>query len=436
MFLYVSRHIGQFRFFGTPAEPQEPQAGKWGNMKNLTDRYLDSKPEPGKRLEVRDAKTAGLIFRVSEKGHKSWSVLYRRKADGKRRRAHIGDYPSFGLAQARTEALSIMARVARGEDPAKDRVTVDSSKPRTFGELAARYVDGHAKGKKSGFKDEQMLNKNVLPSLEGTLLKDVHRSDIAAILDAMVKRGAPIQANRTFEVIRKVFNWAIEKGFLEISPVYRMKAPAKNRRRERALSADEIRVCCRRLYKLKMSWETRMILRLCLVTGQRVSEVAGARESELRLDKAEWHLPGERVKNQTPHIVPLPPLAKKLFQKAIAKNSVPDWIFPSPTTGGPITGHAVAKAMHRSRKILALATPVTPHDLRRTCASFMAELGFSRFIQDKVLNHVTEDRSSIAGVYDRYSYLNEKRRALEAWAVLLIEFFKKEPAGRNSINEI
>src|SRR5262245_46885109 len=87
-------------------------------MKNLTDRHLDSIKATAGRLELRDAKTAGLIFRVSEKGRKSRSVLYRRKADGKRRRAHIGDYPSFSLSQARAEALAIMARVARGEDPA------------------------------------------------------------------------------------------------------------------------------------------------------------------------------------------------------------------------------------------------------------------------------------------------------------------------------
>ncbi len=82
---------------------------------------------------------------------------------------------------------------------------------------------------------------------------------------------------------------------METSPVLRMKAPAKIRRRKLSLSAGEFRLCLRRLYKLKMSWETRMILRLCLFTGQRVSEVAGARKSEMRLDRADRRLPEERV---------------------------------------------------------------------------------------------------------------------------------------------
>jgi integrase len=389
---------------------------KRSNMKNLTDRYLDSVKAPDGRLELRDAKTAGLIFRVSENGRKSWSVLYRRKADGKRRRATIGDYPSFSLADARGEALAIMAKVARGEDPAKDGTRAASNKPRTFGELADRYLTGHANGKKSGYKDKAILEKDVLPSLEGELLENIERSDISAILDAIVERGAPIQANRTFEIIRKVFNWAIEKGYIEHSPIFRMKAPAKNRRRERALTAEEILACWRKLVaKTKMSWETRMILRLCLVTGQRVGEVAGAAKSELRFKQAEWHLPSERVKNVNRHIVPLSPLALRLFEKAASRSKDPELVFPSPSTDAPITGHAVAKAMHRSRAIFGLANPITPHDLRRTCASFLGELGFSRLIQDKVLNHITADNSSISGVYDRYSYAREKREALEAW---------------------
>jgi integrase len=395
-------------------------------VKNLTDRFLDSVKATSGRIELRDAKTAGLTFRVSESGAKSWSVLYRRKADGKRRRASIGDYPSFSLADARSEALAIMARVARGEDPAKDVLRGSPcKKPRTFGELADRYLAGHATEKRSGFKDRAMLEKDVLPSLEGELLTEIERADITAILDRIIARGAPIQANRTFEVIRKVFNWGIEKGFIEVSPCYRMKAPAKNRRRDRALSAEEIRRCWRKLIlKTKMSWETRMILRLCLVTGQRVGEVAGARKAELRLDQGEWRLPGARVKNGSPHTVPLSPLATCLFKKAMNRSNGSDFVFPSPTTEEPITGHAVAKAMHRSRAVFGLSNSVTPHDLRRTAASFMGELGFSRLIQDKVLNHITTDNSSISGVYDRYSYMREKREALETWANHLIQILR------------
>ncbi len=385
-------------------------------MKNLTDRFLEGIKVPKGRIEYRDAKTPGLILRVSG-DVKSWSVIYRRKSDGKRRRITIGEYPSFSLADARSDAFTIMARVKRGEDPAKDRVRGDRSRPHTFGDLAKRYLESHANAKRSGFKDRQMLEKDVVPQLEGEPLDEIDRADITLILEAIVARGAPIQANRTFEVIRKTFNWAVEKGFMSSSPVFRMKPPAKKRSRDRTLSSDEIRIFWRRLIaKTTMSWETRLVLRLCLVTGQRVDEVSGCRKDELNIEKAEWRLPGERVKNGSAHLVPLSPLAVLLFKRALRRAGNSPFVFPSPYTGSHITPAAVARAMRRSREIFGFTREATPHDLRRTLASGLGELGFSRLIQDKLLNHLSADRSSISGVYDRYTYAREKREALEAWA--------------------
>ncbi len=387
-------------------------------MKNLTDRFVDSvKPDKGKRVEYPDSKIEGLALRVSIAGTKSWSLRYRRKSDGKRRRITIAAYPSISLADARDEAMKIMGEVVRRKDPAKDRRRSGPGKPRTFGELADRYLANHASSKRSGFKDRQILEKDVLPQLEGEPLDEIERAEITAILDAIVARGAPIQANRTFEIIRKIFNWAIEKGFMNSSPVFRMKPPAKKRSRDRTLTPEEIRSFWRRLIaKAHMGWETRTILKLCLITGQRVDEVAGAQQSELDLAKAEWRLPGERVKNGSAHVIPLSPLAVLLFRKALWRAAGNSFVFPSPYTDTYVTGGAVARAMRRSRKVFGFAREATPHDLRRTLASGLGELGVPRLVQDKVLNHVSADRSTISGIYDRHSYMREKREALEAWA--------------------
>ena len=390
-------------------------------MQDLTDRFVQSAKAPsGKRVDYFDRKVRGLMLRVTPNGVKTWSYRYSRKSDSKRIRMTIGEYPAFSLSQARNDALKIMAEVARRKDPAKDRKRGDRSKPRTFGELAQRYVAERADTKRSGFKDTQMLEKDVLPDLEGEPLEEIKRVDVTMILDRIVKRGAPIQANRTFEIIRQVFGYAVEKGFMEASPILRMKAPAKSRSRDRALSHDEIRVFWRRLVaKAPMRWETRIILRLCLVTGQRVAEVCGVLKTELDLDKAEWHLPAERVKNFSAHIVPLSPLAVLLFRKAIAHAGNGELVFPSSGVRGYATPGAIARAMRRSRDVFAFKREATPHDLRRTLASGLGELGFSRLVQDKVLNHVSIDRGTIAGIYDRHSYAKEKRQALEAWAVHL-----------------
>ncbi len=385
-------------------------------MKVLTDRFVESARAEGvDRTEFQDAKVRGLALRVTAGGIKTWSLRYRRKVDSKRQRVTLGEYPALTLAKARDEAIKIMGAVAAGGDPAKERKRLGGARPRTFGELAKKYLESATKAKRSGFKDEQILKKDVLPELEGEPLTAVTRADITAILDSIVARGAPIQANRTFEIIRRVFNWAIEKGYMDATPMLRMKAPAKARSRDRVLSEDEIRVFWRQLDEAAMSPETARILRLCLVTGQRVSEVAGLKHDELKLELAEWHIPGERTKNGCPHIVPLSPFALDLLADASEASKGSAWLFPNPNATGSITPHAVAKAMKRSQDVFGFGAQATPHDLRRTCASNLAALGFSRVVQDKVLNHVAKDRSSIAGVYDRHAYAVEKRQALEAW---------------------
>jgi hypothetical protein len=151
-------------------------------VQNLTDGFLRNVQYTDGREDFRDAKTPGLIFRVTKRA-KSWSVLYRRKSDGKRRRVTIGSYPNYSLADARKEALALMAGTARSEDPAKaTKRQPSAAKPRTFGELATRYLENYAVHKRSGDDDRKILEKDVLPSLEGEPMDSVHRSDITAIL--------------------------------------------------------------------------------------------------------------------------------------------------------------------------------------------------------------------------------------------------------------
>lgn len=394
-------------------------------IRNLTDRQVEnSRATNGQRVDLRDAKPRGLMLRISPGGVKAWSVLYRRRLDGQRRRVTIGKYPQVSLADARAAALDVLARVARGEDPAGDRSRPRTDLPKTFGELADRYLDRHAnRSKRSVRQDRQMLDKDLRPVLGKIPLETIKRSDIAAAIDRVVARGAPIQANRTFEIVRGLYNWALGAGLVETTPCVGLRAPSQEQSRERTLSPDEIRRFWQGLPQAKMSWATSQILRLCLVTGQRVSEVAGAQKSELDFSEHEWRLPGARVKNGNAHVVPLSPLAEQLFKEAIARQRLrhrdSPFVFPSPWTKAPIVGYAVARAMSRSLAVLKLAD-ATPHDLRRTAATEMAKLGIARLVVDKVLNHVSADRSTIAGVYDRYSYAAEKRNALERWANRLL----------------
>ena len=175
-----------------------------------------------------------------------------------------------------------------------------------------------------------------------------------------------------------------------------------------------------------------LALKLSLVTAQRIGEVAGIAQSELDLNEAApvWTVPRQRAKNGQPNRVPLSPLAVRLIKEAQELAGGGAWLFPSPkdarpagsavgAASAPIDPHAPTKALSRARAAIGLED-FRVHDLRRTAATRMAELGISPHTISLVLNHVSARKGTITGaVYVQYSYDREKREALDAWGARL-----------------
>ena len=170
-----------------------------------------------------------------------------------------------------------------------------------------------------------------------------------------------------------------------------------------------------------MTRPTALAIKLALVTGQRIGEVACIAVSELSLNDVAplWTIPGDRTKNGQPNRVPLSPLALKLIAEASELAAECPWLFPSPNGDGPIDPHAPTRALARARDAIAL-DDFRIHDLRRTAATRMAELGISPHTISMILNHVSARQGTITSkVYVQYSYDHEKREALMAWATRL-----------------
>lgn len=172
-----------------------------------------------------------------------------------------------------------------------------------------------------------------------------------------------------------------------------------------------------------MTRATALAIQIALVTAQRIGEVAGVAKAELDLNDIApmWVIPGERTKNGEPNRVPLSPLAVKLINAAAELSAGnKEWLFPSAIDPEKaIDPHAPTKALERSREALGIEN-FRIHDLRRTAATGMAELGINPHTVSLVLNHISVRRGTITGkVYDRYSYDREKREALNAWGVQL-----------------
>jgi integrase len=397
----------------------------------MTDRGIAALKQKAERYEVWEDGRTGLGVRVSPKGRKTWVYMYRH--GGKARRMTFGTYPSVGLAKARVRHSRARELLEQGTDPGAQQIEHKRAEgsATTVSDLIDEYLDKWAKPRKrSAGEDERILRKEAEPAWGRRKAKDITRRDVITLLDGIVDRGAPIQANRTLAVIRKMFNFAISRDIVDATPVAMVKAPAKENQRDRVLSADEIRALWKGLDTAPMSEGLKLVLKLQLATAQRKGEIATAALSEFDFEASVWTIPAERSKNGQAHRVPLSPLALSLIGKAQERAGGSPWLFPSPTVSGPITPHSVNRAVYKSLPGMGL-DDVTPHDLRRTAASGMTSLGINRLTVSKILNHV---ETGVTAVYDRHGYDAEKRHALEVWATRLEEIITGKPATSNVVS--
>jgi integrase len=429
---------------------------------NLTDAFIKSSkcPDGRKLIEYRDTDVRGLELRVSAKGTKSWRLHYTRRSDGKRRVVGLGSYPALPLKEARTKAKGLQNEIESAEtraDPAAKAQAIRQAE--TFAEVSAEWFERHGipnKTPRTLRDDRSMLDRHILPRIGAMKAVEVTKRDVIRLLDAVagtpdargVDEGAgrkmTHRPNRVFELVRSIFRWAVGRDLLKVDPTWGLQPPIKKEEeRERNLSVEEIaqfwaaldrtpleRRAVRGLPRgarivgvgdVPLTRMTALAMKLSLVTGQRISEVAGIelKEIDFNLSAPVWTVPGKRTKNKKPNRVPLSPLALAVIAQARELARASEWVFPSPTGKGPMGAHAATKALERARSAIGLED-FRIHDLRRTAATRMAELGISPHTISLILNHASARKGSVTSkVYVQYSYDKEKREALEAWGRLL-----------------
>jgi integrase len=397
-------------------------------MARFTDKAIAAlRPKP-ERYEVWEG--AGFGLRVSPGGAKAWVWVYH--FAGRPRRMTFGAYPATGLADARIKLAAARKLLERGIDPGDREVEARKAErtAETVAELAEAYLDKWARPRKrSAAEDERILRKDVIPAWGRRKAKDIARRDVIALLDRIVDRGSPIAANRTLALVRRMFGWAVSRDLIPASPCAAVKAPAKENRRDRVLTTEEIARLWRALDdpETPISQPIRLALKFQLATAQRKGEVTDAEWREFDLAEGVWTIPAAKAKNGLPHRVPLSPLARAVLDAIPELHS--QWLFQSPRGGGPVGGQSVDHAMHRCRDALGVGD-ATPHDLRRTAASHMTSIGIGRLVVSKILNHA---EPGITAVYDRYSYDAEKRAALAAWGARLEEIIGTRRSPENVV---
>ncbi len=408
-----------------------------GSIMKFTDRQVSLLKPKEVRYEVWEDGRKGFGVRVAKGGKKSWIFLYR--FNGKNRRMTFGNYPAMTLADAHIKHAEALKDLERGIDPGqvdqdeKERVR----QAPTVEDLAEDYLKKWAKrNKRSWAEDERMINKDIIPQLGHMKVKDVRRRDVALMLDRIKEgRNASVSATRTYAVLRKMFNYGMGSSLftdeIEYNPCIGHVLD-KPKSRDRVLSEDEIRVFWSDIDKATMSVEVKRALKLTLITGQRPGEVIGMTWDEIEGEW--WTIDGSRVKNGRTHRVYLSSLARELI--GIAGEGV---VFGSPKEKSKAGGYqhihvnAMSKAVRLAfRPIKKDHVPVftmprfTPHDLRRTAATYIAEIGYTDFMVGKILNHFEK---TVTKTYNRYQYDKEKQQALEAWSRKLLAILENRNAN-------
>jgi len=368
------------------------------------------------QLDVWDADHAAFGLRVSKTGRKVWQIMYTDRT-GKRRRARIGTYPDVMLSEARSLALQGLAAATRGEDPTV-AIRRRSSADETMGALLARWVEQDARFRRASWENDRSRAKRITEAFRDLPAASVTRRDVVLMLDELVHAGQWHEANQVRQIVSLAFDWAIRRGELEVNPCYRVRLDQKKpASRDRVLSLDELRAIWTGLQSMvddpntmiQKRWALWHQLRLC--TLQRGKECLTIQPQDIECEW--WTIPAKLTKSHRSSRVPILPTARAVLDQAVdVKHPRSPWIFHAARNlEKPMSIINTAQRV-RLDKLTGPMDEWRPHDFRRTGATFMAAGGVDRFVIKRVLNHADP---SVTGIYDRYSYDEEKVEAFKVW---------------------
>jgi integrase len=426
--------------------------------KVLTSAAVERYRPTRQRREIRDGGAQGLFLVIQPSGAKSWAMRFRRP-DGSPAKLTLGPVDISGkempaepvrgapltLAGARALASEVHRQRAMGRDVIADhaaakhrrRTEVAEGAANTFGTLVPRFIAEHARPKTRRWRDTARLLGLRYPKGDGEPeqvrgglvqrwadrpVREIDAHDVWSVIDEARRLGMPglerrndnpadSRARAMLSALSTTFGWFAQHRNVEKNPCIGVHRPDAPKARDRVLTNAEI-VAFWRACDKAVGEPFGQLLKLLLLTGSRLNEVAGMTRAELSEDGATWSLPGKRTKNGRPHVVPLPPLARDIL--ATVKQIAGTAALVFTTTGKtPVSGWSKTKRrLDEAMKI----PPWRLHDLRRTAATGMAELGIPPHIVEAALNHVSGAKAGVAGTYNRAAYAPEKKAALERWA--------------------
>ncbi|MGB6731094.1 MAG: tyrosine-type recombinase/integrase [Xanthobacteraceae bacterium] len=332
----------------------------------------------------------------------------------------LGSNKMLEPSKARDAAKDVLASVRLGRDPAAERA---EARVRASDEPLGAVVDRFLARQEGRLRPRSLTETTRYLKTHWKPLHDLHvvqvrRDSVAKRLGAIAGENGPVAADRARTALSAFFTWAIGEGLCEANPVIGTNKAAQLQSRERVLSDHELK----RIWHVLPDNDYGRITRLLILTGQRREEIGGLRWSEIDMATRVITLPGERTKNHRPHDVPLSKPTLSIL-KAQPTRDGREFVFGDGPRRSSQEGEDARQGgfqgWSKSKTALDEQTKTIGewrlHDLRRTVATRMAELGVQPHIVEAVLNHVSGHKSGIAGIYNRAACTEEKTAALALW---------------------
>ncbi len=417
----------------------------------LTDVFIQKqKVADGQRIEIFDQQVPGFGIRI---GGRERAFFFVRRVRGRKVRMSLGVYPAVSLSKARSLALDILHRIKAGEDPTEElkrrKTKVDDAEELRYSAVVDRFITQYCRGKKKPLRErtvveyERHLTGPLVLSWKGKPIDQVSDRDVITVIDRLEGEGHFASARLFKAYTRRFFGWCVEKRLIDKNPAER--APLASRPsdfvRERVLSVPEIRLVLAAADRLDAPYRAFIyVLALC---GQRRHETSVMKWQDLDLtgDRPIWRIPGEVTKNHRAHDVPLAPavvdtlrhvpriITSHVQSDGTCVEDASEYVF-SGDGKTPISGFSKIKV--KLDKLLEIDRVAkrpgtsslahwTWHDLRRSIATGMADLGIAPHVIEAVLNHVSGSKAGVAGIYNLGRYDEDRRRALSAWCSIVQE---------------
>ena len=336
---------------------------------------------------------------VMPSGHASFVLTY----GPDRKRIKLGDVGVVKLADARFEARLRMSRYQLGLEK-------ETGSP-TFNDALDEFLAASAeKNKTRTTRDYRRLLTRHFSAWNKLKLDQLAHQDLQRRIDRI---EAPAERRHAYDAVKVFMRWAERRHYIDRALTDRMDAPAKGRSRKRILTDDELRAVW-----LACDGDDHFsrIIRLCILTGQRRSEIAHLERSMIRGDRIAFPAELTGNKNSQEHVFPIGPKT----QAILAELPQDGYLFPARKTWrGRGT---VYNAWNKDKPRLDTRSGVTGwviHDLRRTLRSKWAELGILREVAERYINHISGMHSGVPGIYDRFTYWEPMVRACTAWEQFL-----------------